>query len=810
MKLRFEDIIKQMTLEEKASLMSGKDFWQTQNIDRLNIPSIFLADGPHGIRKQAGAADHLGLNESIKATCFPTASAMANTFNVELANEMAIHLGKEAKAQNVNILLGPGMNIKRNPRCGRNFEYFSEDPYLAGKMASAYVRGIQSNGVSACVKHFAANNQEARRMVYDSIIDERALREIYLTGFEIAVKEGNPYSIMTSYNKLNGDYTNENHHLLCDILRDEWQYKNLIVTDWGGSNDRVAGLKCTNALEMPTNNGETDLEIYNAIKNNELDEKVLDKRVDELLSIINDTKIEGKHDFDVDLHHEIARRCALESIVLLKNELNTLPLNHIDKIAFIGDFFKNPRYQGAGSSIVNPTKLDNVVDIISDYNLNYVGYEKGYDRYGKKNNNLAKKAIKLAKKSDVVIYSMGLDEITEAEGMDRENILINKNQIDLLKSLHALGKKIIIVLYSGSVVDLSFDRYADSLIHAYLLGQAGYRSLLDIITGLVSPSGRLAESYPRNYNDLPSSESFPELGMTVLYKESIYVGYRYLNLDKSKVKYPFGSGLSYSSFEYSDLAIDDKGVFFKVRNTGAVKAHEVPQLYVCKNNSQIYRTATELKGFTKILLEPNQEKEVFIPFDEYTFRWFNPKTNQFEIEAGEYQIYIGKSSIDFVLEATIAKEGFVYNEELKYDYNMNVSDADFEKLIGRKLPTASLNYVKRNRIIVDYNTTILDLKYSKGFAGRLFSSVIKFAVKFLKGIGKKELANTIIMGVYNNPMRGLSRMSGGLISYTQLDGLITMFNGKFFKGLGQFLKAGKTKYKKGVFEYGRKKNRRSK
>ena len=797
MKLIFGDIIKQMTLEEKASLMSGKDFWQTQNIDRLNIETIFLADGPHGIRKQAGASDHLGLNESIKATCFPTASAMANSFNLKLAEEMATHLGKEAKAQNVNILLGPGMNIKRNPRCGRNFEYFSEDPYLSGKMASSYVRGIQSNGISACLKHFAANNQETRRMVYDSIIDERALREIYLTGFEIAVKESNPYSIMTSYNKLNGQYTNENKHLLCDILRDEWKYNNFIVTDWGGSNDRVSGLKCTNALEMPTNNGETDLEIVNAVKNGSLDEKVLDERVGEILDIISKTKINDKGSFDIDKHHDIARRCAEESIVLLKNDNSVLPINKTEKVSFIGDFFKNPRYQGAGSSIVNPTKLDNIVDLINDYNFNYIGYEKGYNRYGKKNKKLFNKALKLANDSDVVVYSMGLDEIAEAEGIDRSSITINDNQIELLKKLKELNKKIIVVLYCGSVIDTSFDIYADALVHAYLTGQAGAKALLNIISGIVSPSGRLAETYPYNYLDVSSSESFPQTGMTVLYKESIYVGYRYLNLNNDKVKYPFGYGLSYASFEYSNLKISDEGVTFVVKNTSNIKAYDVPQLYIGKKDTMIYRSAPELKGFIKVLLEPQEEKEVFIPFDEYSYRYFDKETNKFEIESGKYEIYIGKNSRDFVLEGCIIKEGYTKNSFIKYNYDMNISNSDFEEFIGDKLPSESLNFIKKNRIIVDYNTTILDLKYSIGFTGRLFSWGVKTAVKLLKLIGKKELANTIIMGVYNNPMRGLSRMSGGMISYPQLDGLIIMFNGKFFKGLKQFFKAGKIKYKKG-------------
>ena len=797
MDLKYKDIINELTVEEKASLMSGKDFWQTQNIDRLNIKSIFLADGPHGVRKQAGASDNLGINGSIQATCFPTASAMANTFNLELAKKMASYLGKEAKSQNVNILLGPGMNIKRNPLCGRNFEYFSEDPYLAGKMASSYVQGIQSNGISSCLKHFACNNQETKRMVLDSIIDERALREIYLTGFEIAVKESNPYTIMTSYNKLNGSYTNENKHLLCDILRKEWQYKNLIVTDWGGSNSRISGLKCTNALEMPTTKGETDLEIVNAIKNNTLDEEVLNERVDEILSIIDKTKIEEKVEINIDEHHEIAKLCALESIVLLKNNDSLLPLNNKDKVAFIGDFFNKPRYQGAGSSIVNPTKLDNVKEYINEYNLNYIGYEKGYNRFGKKNKGLFNKALKLAKDADVIVYAMGLDEVSEAEGVDRKDISINQNQIELLKELSKLNKKIVVTLFSGSVIDLSFDKYCDSLVHAYLTGQAGARALLDILVGKVSPSGRLSESYPNNYSDISSSFSFPEPSNISLYKESIYVGYRYLNLDTKRVGYPFGYGLSYTSFTYSDLKVLDNGVSLKVKNIGNYNASEVIQLYISKKDSKVYRTAPELKGFTKVYLEINEEKEVFIPFDEYSFRYFDVTTNKFEIEEGEYDILIGKNSLDFVLQGTLYKEGTVITKESNYNYSLNTLDEDFIKLLNREVDNTKVEYSKQNKIHVDYNTTVFELKYAKGISARLFEGAIRLVVKFFMLINKPLVANNIIMGVYNNPVRALSRMSGGMISFIQLDALITMFNGEFFKGLKEFLKASKIKFKMG-------------
>ena len=810
--MKHENIIKLMSLEEKASLTSGKDFWQTMDVNNQEtgvvIPSIFLSDGPHGIRKQAAAADHLGLNASIPSTCFPPAGTMANSWDVKLGEELGKALGKEAAHLKVNILLGPGMNIKRNPKCGRNFEYFSEDPYLSGKIAASYVRGIQSQGVSACIKHFAANNQETRRMVYDSVVDERALREVYLTGFEIAVKEAKPMSIMTSYNKLNGTYTNENQHLLNEILRQEWGYDGFIVTDWGGNNIRVDGLKAGNALEMPTTQGETNEEVIQAVKDGILDEAVLDKRVDELLDVIFTTQpaLEKDNPFDVEEHHLLAQRCAEESLVLLKNEDNVLPLRKEDKVAFIGDFFNNPRYQGAGSSVVNPTKLDNILAFKDEYDFNYVGYAQGYHRYGKKKNGLFKKALKLAKNADVIVYAMGLDEVTEAEGLDRETTLISERQIDLLKALKALGKKVVVVLSCGSVVDLSWDVNADALIHAYLAGQAGAKAVLNVLEGKVNPSGKLSETYPNKYEDIPAATVFPEVGMSVVYKESIYVGYRYFASHPELIKYPFGYGLSYTTFEYSNLTITETGVKFTIKNTGAVAGKEIAQLYVAKENSAIFRPKHELKGFAKVELQPGEEKEVEIAFDDKTFRYFNIATNKFEIEAGEYKILVGASSEDIRLNGSITREGTTdvlpYNEEINANYKAenvltNVSDETFVQLLGRELPPSELNFInkKKTRIIVDYNTTVLDLRYSKGWSGRFFSWAIRVACGLLRFFGNKTMANTIVMGVYHNPMRGLSRMSGGMISWKQLDGLITMFNGKFFKGLGMFFKAGKERKK---------------
>lgn len=801
-----DELIKKMTLEEKASLTSGKNFWETMNIPHLGIKSMFLSDGPHGIRKQAAAADHLGLNKSLPATCFPTSATIANSFNVELAEKVGKALGEEALALDVNVVLGPGLNIKRNPRCGRNFEYYSEDPYLAGKIAASYVKGIQSNGIASCIKHYACNNQEERRLTSNSVLDERTLREIYTTAFEIVIKEAKPLCVMSSYNLVNDVYANENKHLLKEILRDDFGFNGVVVTDWGGDNDRVAGLVAGNELEMPANNGETDIEIVNAIKDHKIDESVLDESVDRLLTLHDTTfkPFEGgkKYKIDIQAHHEIAKEAARESIVLLKNENNALPLNSTEKVAIIGDFAKNPRYQGAGSSIVNPTKLDNTLELIKDFNINYVGYEQGFNRYGKEKKTLFEKAIGLARNVDTVIFYMGLDEVTEAEGLDRDNIKIHKNQVSLLKAIKELGKKVIVILSEGSVVELDFEKYADAILFNCLNGQAGSGATLEILTGEVNPSGRLSETYPLTYGDTPTEKYFPAHDFNSFYKDAIYVGYRYFDKLNKKVRYPFGYGLSYTTFEYSDLEITPKGVKFKLTNTGKVKGKEVPQLYIGLNNSKVFRAKKELKGFTKVELNPGETKEITLNFDEYSFRFFNVKDNKFEIEKGTYSIYVGSNVEDIKLTGELDVDGVVVNDDI-YDQTKlskyysgeisNVSDEEFEALLGRKLPTSNVKFVKKNRILVDYNTSVIELKYAKGWTGRLFSGAIRFAIKFLKCFGSKDKANVLIMGVINQPMRSISRMTNGAITMGQLDGLILMFNGHFFKGFKKFIKEGSKK-----------------
>jgi beta-glucosidase len=793
--MKYKKWIEQMTLEEKASLMSGKDFWQTQDIERLGINSIFLADGPHGIRRQAVAADKLGLNEGMPATCYPTAATVANSWNAELGEKVGEYLGEEALAQRVNVLLGPGVNMKRNPLCGRNFEYFSEDPYLAGKMAAGYIRGIQSHGISACVKHFAANNQEEKRMTIDTIVDERTLRELYLTAFEICVEEGKTKSIMSSYNKLNGTYTNEHMHLMQDILRNEWGYTGTVITEWGGSNDRVQGLLAGNELEMPTTAGETDKEIVDAIKSGQLSEEVLDEAVDRLLDLIFSTEAAFQKpigQFDVEKHHRVSQKVAEESIVLLKNDENILPLKFGKKVAVVGEFAQNARYQGAGSSIVNPTILDHTMDCFEESGIVSIGYEPGFERYGKKNQQKIDQACQLAKKADVVLLYIGLDEATEADGLDRKNMKIPDNQIDLLEALYEVNTNIIAIISCGSAVEMPWIGKVKGLLHGYLGGQAGARAILRVLSGDVNPSGKLAESYPLRYEDTPSYKHFPGKEATVEYRESLYIGYRYYDTAEVDVLFPFGFGLSYTSFEYADLKVDRKGVTFQLTNTGDRAGMEVAQLYVGCTSDNIFRPKKELKGFKKVFINAGESKHVRIPFDNKTFRYFNVKTNKWEIEEAYYTIMIGASSADIKLQQQWFAEGT--NAPLPYEkeklpsyYSGKVNDVsveEFEQLIGRKIPEPTWDRTQP----LGYNDTIAQCQYAKGWFGRVAYYSIIQTQRFLRKIGKRSTANIMDMSILNLPFRGIARMTGGIVNMPMLDGILLMVNGHFFKGLWQVTK----------------------
>lgn len=787
-----EEILEKLTLRQKADLLTGKDFWSTQGYEELGIPSIFFSDGPHGLRKQAAASDHLGLNASVPATCFPTAVSMASSWNEELAERMGEALGEESASQNVNMLLGPGLCIKRNPRCGRNFEYFSEDPYLAGKMAASYVRGIQKNGTASCIKHFAANSQEERRMVTDSVMDERTLREIYLTGFEIAVKEGKPHAIMSSYNMVNGAFADENKHLLRDILRGEWGFEGVVVSDWAGTNNKVASTIAGSDIEMPGCRYGAD-DIVKAVEAGKLDIMYVDECVNRVLDLIEITTAGEKgKEFNKEAHHELAKECADECMVLLKNN-GILPIAKSTSIALVGDFASKPRYQGAGSSIVNPTKLESVMEDTREFPFKVIGYAQGFERYGKHKTVHIDRAVELAKKADVTLFFAGLDEFSEAEGLDRHTLKVPENQINMYKALKAAGVKVVVVLSCGSAVYMDWARDADAILYAGLSGQAGAAAILDVLSGKVNPSGKLAETWSTPEIPCASESYFPGKQMTCEYREGLYVGYRYFDKTEKQVEFPFGFGLSYTKFEYSGISADDKGVKFTVTNTGEVDGAEIAQLYVGKKDGRIFRPVRELKGFKKVYLKKGESKEVTISFDDKTFRYFDVESNKWEVEGGEYVLYIGASSRDIRLETKVTRAATKTEcpykaEELPSYYSGNVEkvgDKEFAEILGRDIPRSGYNFYKKNRMVITENCTVADLRYSKRWVGRLFSGVIRFAIKLMSATGNRAMANTLVMGVLHQPVRGLAKFGG--MSRRQMEALLLIFNGHFFKGVGQFL-----------------------
>lgn len=792
--MKYQELIGKMTLEEKASLLSGKDFWQTVDIKRLEIPSMTLSDGPHGIRRQAGESDHLGLNASVPATCFPTAATMANSWNPGLGEELGNYLGEEAVSQGVNVLLGPGLNIKRSPLCGRNFEYFSEDPYLAGKMAAGYVKGIQSQGVAACPKHFAANSQELRRMSNDSVLDERTFREIYTTGFEIAVKEGKSKSIMTSYNRINGVYANENEHLLQEILVDEWGFDGFVVSDWGGSNSHTDGVKAGSHLEMPTTGKDGMRELMAAVKDGILSEELLDRRVDELLRIIFDTQkaAEGKagREFDIEKHHAMAEKAAEECVVLLKNEDNILPLKQGTKVAVIGDFADKPRYQGAGSSIVNSTKLDSPLDVWkSEKSVEFAGYEQGFIRNGKMSEELERKAAELAKNADVVLLYLGLDELAETEGMDREHMKIAYNQIDLLAAVQKANSNIVVVMSAGAPVEMPWLNLVKGMVHGYLAGQAGAGAVANVLTGKVCPSGRLSETYPVSYEDTPICHCWPGKEKTSEYREGLFVGYRYYETADIPVLFPFGYGLSYTSFAYSDIRADENEVHVTIQNTGSVDGAEVVQIYISKPDSKIFRPAKELKGFQKVYLKAGESKTVIIPLDDKAFRYYNVITNKWEIEGGLYQVMAGTNVAEISLNTEVSIEGTearlpYKKEELPSYYTgqvAEVGDEEFEELLGRPIPDGRWDRSKG----LDINDALCQMRYAKSGLARLILRILEHLKNKSMAKGEPDLN---ILFIYNIPFRGIAKMTGGMVSMDMARAMAEVVNGHFFKGMGHLIK----------------------
>lgn len=778
--MKHKDLIEQMTLQEKASLLSGANFWNTKPVPRLGIPGMMMTDGPHGLRKQGGKADHLGLNKSIPATCYPSAAGLANTWDESLLEEMGRSLGREAASEGVSVLLGPGVNIKRNPLCGRNFEYFSEDPFLSGKLAAALIRGIQENGISACVKHFAANSQELRRMTNDSVMDERTLREIYLPAFEMAVKEGKVKCLMTSYNRLNGTYTHEHPHLLREILYGEWGFEGAVVSDWGGNNDRVASVKAGGTLEMPSSAGQTDRHLVQAVQAGELDEAVLDEQVDRLLDLLLSTRPDpDRTPYDREEHHQACKKVAEKCAVLLKNEDNILPLKQ-QTVAVIGDFAKYPRYQGEGSSKINPTKLDSGLDALKAAGVNVIGYAPGYHRGGKANGSLIQKACGLAKEAEVVLLWLGLDEGGEAEGVDRDTMTLPQNQLALLDALSRVNPNIVVVLSCGCSVEMGWDSKVKALLHGYLGGQAGAQAQAALLTGAANPCGKLSETIPLCYEDVPSAGYYPGREATSEYREGIYVGYRYYDTAKKPVKYPFGFGLSYTSFAYSQLEIGENQARFRIQNTGSRYGEEIAQLYIHRQTGGIFRPEQELKGFVKVSLAPGEEREVAIPLNDRSFALWSVAKKDWVVEPGVYELRIGASSRDIRLTGTLEKAGEAaenpYRDAAFAPYYKaevtRVPDESFRALLGRPIPHASWD----RSAPMGFNDTLSQGEYLSGGFGKWIYRLILTVHDVLMAFGQKELANNVMFGM-NLPWRGVARMSG-FLQEEQVFAVLDMVNRK--------------------------------
>ena len=788
--MKHRDIIEKMTLEEKCAYLSGKNAWDTRSFSSIGIDVLHHADGPTGLRKQAGKGDHLGLNASVPATCFPTAVTLANSWDVSLLEKVGEGLGIEAAAEDVNVLLGPGINIKRNPLCGRNFEYYSEDPYLSGKLAAAMIKGIQSNGIAACVKHFAVNSQELRRMAMDSVLDERTLREIYITAFEIAIKEGKPKSLMTSYNMVNGVYANENEHLLMDILRKDIGFDGMVVTDWGASNDHALGVKNGSSLEMPAPGLDSARELLEALKTGKISESDIDARVDELIDITLSTKNKKKPQDKAKMFEDnnaLAREAARKSIVLLKNEENILPLDKSKKVAIIGDFAFSPRYQGAGSSMVNATIVENAQRLIKKLDLNIIGMAHGYSRADKEDESLVNEAIELAKQADIVLYFFGLNEASESEGLDRTHLRIPNNQITLLEKLSKVNENIVGVISAGSCIEMPWEKNLKGILHGYLFGQAGMGAVFELLSGEYSPSGKLSESIVKKYEDVPNIKYYPSKERTSEYRESIFVGYRYFTTADIPVMYPFGYGLSYTEFKYSDIEADINKVSFYIENTGKFAGEEIAQLYIGLKESNIFRSKLELKGFEKVYLNPGEKKKVTILFNDKSFRFYNVATNAFEIETGEYDIYIGSSCVDIRLQSKVSVEGnttvFPYNRSdlpSYFDGNVaNVSDEEYRILLGREIPDGRWSGE------LGINDALCQMYYAKSFIARHAYKVLYKRLKKSLEEGVPDL-NTLFQ--FNMPFRAIGKMSNGQVSMEMVDAILLLVNGHFFKGITGIIK----------------------
>ncbi len=800
---RAKKIVSQLTLEEKAALCMGRDFWRLVSVKRLGLTQIMVSDGPHGLRKQADETDHVGLNESTPATCFPTACTTASSWDVDLLKKMGEAIAEEAKQEDVSVVLGPGANIKRSPLCGRNFEYFSEDPYLTGELAAAFVNGVQSKGVGTSLKHYAMNNQEKLRMTIDSVVDERAQREIYLTGFEKCVKQAQPWTVMCSYNRVNGEYASENKRLLTDILRDEWGFEGLTMTDWGAVNQRDLGVKAGLDLEMPASGPKNTNVIIDAVNTGTLTNEELDNVVERVVDLIlkSQEARESGFKYSADKHHELAQHIAEQSIVLLKND-GILPLNAKSDVAVIGEFAQKPRYQGAGSSLINPTKLDNICAVLTEKGFNFE-YAQGYSvKTDKTDDKLIAEAVKTAKAHETAVIFAGLTDSYESEGFDRTTLDIPYNQIKLIEEISKVNSNIVVVLSNGAPVVMPWISSAKAVLEGYLHGQAGAGAIVNVLYGDICPSGKLAETFPAKLEDNPSYNYFPGYQQTVEYRESIYVGYRYYDKAQKEVLFPFGYGLSYTEFEYSNLKVEKEGEFdytvsFSVKNTGERDGAETAQVYVKNNDSSLFKAVKELKGFKKVFLKKGEKQKVEIKLNKRSFAYYNVGTTDWHVDSGTYGVLVGASSADIRLEDSIkieVNDGIKvpdYSKELLCYYKLqndvlNIDEKDFEYLLGRALPARE----KGADEPYDVCSTLSDIKGT--FAGSILNKVIFKKMKELVPADKDAADDTTYVMMYNiakeMPLKSFGMMAGNSTPPYMAEAIAAMANRRFIKGIKLLLK----------------------
>lgn len=793
-----EKQIRELTLEEKAALCSGITSWRTTPIKRLGIPSIYLSDGPHGVRREKQDSGFGNVfAEALPATCFPPAVTLASSWNRSLAAETGRALAEECLDLGVEVLLGPGVNIKRSPLGGRNFEYMSEDPFLAGEMATEYINGVQSMGIGVSLKHFAGNSQEFRRMTSSSEIDERALREIYLSAFERAVKKAKPYTVMCSYNRLNGVYAAENKRLLTDILRDEWGFDGIVVSDWGAVTDRVEGIKAGMNLQMPTANGVTDREIVEAVKNGTLSESELDECVKDLLKLISladeNKKKHAGYKADFEAHRRLARRAATEGAVLMKND-GILPLDKSADIAVVGELAEKLRSQGSGSSRLNPLKETSFTDYLNEIGADYA-YAKGYDCLtDETNDKLINEAREKVKGKDAVLFFLGLTDAFESESFDRESLNIPRAQLRVLEEVLKYNENVAVILTGGSPSDVSYasDKRVKALLNVYLTGEAGGEAVYDLVFGDVNPSGKLAETFPVKIEDNPMHRYFDK--EIAEYRESIYVGYRYYDTAGKRVAFPFGHGLSYTTFEYSDISVsadtikEGEGLrlSLSVTNTGARAGAEVVQIYVSDPESTIFVPKKQLKGFEKVYLEPGETKRVEIKLEPEAFMYYDVGDRRFRAESGAFKILAGASSADIRLETEITLEGKATSPDLRatagayYDIAslQDYPEADFTALLGR----APEKYVEPKR--GEYTMLTCCGQMNHGILARFVKwAAFKFSVLLLpKNVPYSQIKMTRA-GSMEMPIRNTSAMSDGSVSKRSSEGLMDLVNGKFFRGV---------------------------